>query len=348
MSKTIGNIFDEKLTLVHLRDAYFRTKKNKKKRIGLLKYEMDLEMNLSNLLEKLRNGSYRNGKYRTFTICEPKERMIKALPFEDRIVHQWIVHEFIKPFFVPRFIKTSCACLDGRGTHYAVQTTQKYMRKMKRKYGNYYMVKCDIHKFFYSIDPNILYPILKKKIMDKKLLSLLYQLVYQTGDQVGIPIGNYTSQYFANIYLNEMDYYIKKTFNIKYYVRYMDDFILFVSNKEECRVILKELSTYLKETLHLQLNRKSNYYPSKMGIPFCGYHIFETHRLLIKKCKVKIKQQIRIWNHNYCKNVLSVDDVVLSWNSWIAHSSHCNSYKLQQKMYNRILFKDKLRKPVGK
>lgn len=344
MPKRIKNCFDDKLKLINLRDAFLRTKKNKMRRIGLLKYEMNLEVNLSKLRTALINGTYTNGRYRTFTIYEPKERIIKALPFEDRIVHQWIVHEFIMPFFVPRFIKTSCACLDDKGTHYAVNYTQKYMRNMKRKYGNYYIIKCDISKFFYSIDQDILYNILNTKIKDKKLLSLIKGLIYHSEDNIGIPIGNYTSQYFANIYLNEMDYYIKNNLKVKYYVRYMDDFVMFVKNKEECLFTMDKVSLYLNDKLHLKLNPKSKYYPSKMGVNFCGYHIFETHKLLRKSCKIKIKKKIRKWNKNYLNNKLNIKDVILSWNSWLGHSSHSNSYNIIGKMYDKIIFKYKLRR----
>ena len=145
------------------------------------------------------------GKYRTFKIYEPKERVIRALPYVDRIVHQWYIHEFIKPYIVPRFINDSYACIEGRGTHKAVDKAQEYMRKMKNNYGAYYIVKCDISGFFYNIDKDVLYNILKRFIRDHKLLDITYEFIYNDGEEVGLPIGNYTSQFFANIYMNELD-----------------------------------------------------------------------------------------------------------------------------------------------
>lgn len=120
-----------------------------------------------------------------------------------------------------KFISTTCACIDVRGTHYAVRLTQKYMRTMKRKYHNYYILKLDIKKYFYSIHKDILYNIMCEYISDRRLLELTYKFIYDNDEKVGIPIGNYTSQYFANIYLDKLDKYIKEKLKIKYYVRYM-------------------------------------------------------------------------------------------------------------------------------
>lgn len=148
------------------------------------------------------------GTYFTFKVFEPKEREIKALPFKDRIVHQWYVEEFIKPHIVPRFISTTFACLDDRGTHNAVKEVQHQMQIFKRNYGNFWILKCDIKKFFYNINPYILFQIMKKYISDKPLLYLTQILIFNgpvDKKKIGIPIGNYTSQFFANIYLNELD-----------------------------------------------------------------------------------------------------------------------------------------------
>lgn len=222
MPKSIRNCFDEKLTFVNLLSAHNRAKKNKTNRYELLKFEVDLESNLIKIMNALKNKNYKLGKYRVFTIYEPKERVIKCLPYTDRIVQQWYVHEFIKPYVIPRFINTSCACIDEKGTLYAVNMVQKYMRIMKKKYNNYYVLKLDIKKYFYNIDKSILYDIMRSFIKDKKVLWLTELFIYEGDSSKGIPIGNYTSQYFANIYLSIFDKYIKEELQIKYYVRYMD------------------------------------------------------------------------------------------------------------------------------
>lgn len=149
---------------------------------------------------------------------------------------------------------------------------------------------------------------------------------------------NYTSQFFANIYLNELDQYVKNKLHIKYYTRYMDDFILIFKTKNECIQAKKQIEIFLKEHLHLELNDKSRFYPYKMGVNFCGYRIFTTHRLLRTNSKKKIKRNVKIWNTKYRNGTLNISNAMQSINSWLGHSGHCNSYKLQQKVLNSCEF----------
>lgn len=335
MPKTIRNIFDQKLTFEKLIEAEERASLGKKKRKEIILFEMDLETNITKILNEIKSGNYRFGNYREFIIYEPKKRLIKSLPYRDRIVHQWYIVEFIKPFYFPRFIRDSYACIDNRGTHAAVLRVQKYMRKMKKTYGNYYVLKCDIKKFFYSINIDILISILSKKIKDKKLFEFT-KLILQSKDKKGIPIGNYTSQFFANIYLNELDYYIKDVLKIKYYVRYMDDFILLLDNKEKAKEVNKKINDYVCSKLDLELNRKTRYYPSKEGIDFCGYRIFENYILLRKRFKRKMKKTIKKWNKLYHDNKINMKKMELSYNSFLAHASHANSYNYICKIKDEI------------
>ena len=188
MCKSIKNNFYEKLTFQKLIEAHDRAKQGKMKKTGVLKFELDLETNIMNLYRAIKDGKYKMGKYREFTIYEPKERVIKVLPYIDRVVHQWYIEDFIKPFILKRFIQDTYACIDGRGTHKAIENVQKYMRIMRRKYGDYYVLKCDIKKYFYSIDKDILYNILKRNISDKKLLELTKIFIYDNDSKVGVPI----------------------------------------------------------------------------------------------------------------------------------------------------------------
>jgi len=339
MPKKIKNCFYKYLTFQKLLEAHQRARKNKTYKHEVILFEMNLENNLVNLLNNIKNNRYESGTYRTFKVYEPKERVIKSLPYIDRIVHQWYVEEFLKPFIIPKFIDTSFACLEDKGTHKAVETVQKFMRIYKRNHGDFWILKCDISKFFYSIEPNILYNIMKKHIDDKALLNFTKKLIFNDpSEELGIPIGNYCSQYFANIYLNELDMFVKHTLHIKYYVRYMDDFILLLNNKQECIKIKKLIEDFLNKNLELKLNYKSRYYPNKMGVNFCGYRIFETHRLLRLNSKKKIKLNVKRWNKLYSKNCLDLPNTMMRLNSWIAHSSHCNSYKLQNKIYKNCNF----------
>ena len=191
MPKKIKNCFYKNLTFNKLMEAHYRAKKHKTYKTEIIKFELNLENNITNLLNSIKNKKYRLGAYHSFKIYEPKERIIKSLPYIDRIVHQWYVEEFIKPYILPRFINTSFACLENKGTHKAVDEVQKQLRIFKRNYGDFWILKCDVKKFFYSIDPNILFSILKKYIADKELLNFTKLLIYdrrETSENVGIPI----------------------------------------------------------------------------------------------------------------------------------------------------------------
>lgn len=331
MSKTIKNCFYEKLTFENFLQAHIRASQGKKSKKEIILFEMDLENNIIRMMNEIKEGRYHFGKYREFLVYEPKERLIKSLPYRDRVVHQWYVEEFIKPYFYKRFINDTYACLDNRGTHKAVFRAQHQMRLMKRQYGRYYILKCDVKKYFYSINKDILFNILKKRISDKKLLEFS-KLILNDGQKIGIPIGNFTSQYFANIYLNELDHFVKEQLQIKHYIRYMDDFILLLRTKEEAKFCLNEIDCFLHNHLDLSLNRKSKYYPSNLGIDFCGYKIFETHILLRKRFKRKFKKSIRLWYKLKSQNKFYHTKFLLSLNSYKGHACHCNSYHFISKM----------------
>ena len=335
MSKTIKIKYDDNLTFYNLLKAHVRTSKNKNNKKCVMKFNIDLETNILSILNSLKKDTYRLGNYFVFKIYEPKERIISALPYKDRIVQNWYIEEFIKPYIVPRFINDSYACIEGKGTHKAVYKTQKYMRLMKRQYNSYYIIKCDIAKYFYSIDKDILFKIMKKYIKDEKLIKITKIFIYDSFGK-GIPIGNYTSQSFANIYLNELDKYVKEKLKVKYYIRYMDDFIILEKGKVKAKLLLKEISIFLNKELHLNLNNKSRIYPNKMGINFCGYRIFETHILLRNRSKKKIKNNIKIWKKLYINNKINYKKMELSFNSWLGHARHANSFNLINKVYDSL------------
>ena len=341
MPKKIKNCFYKNLTFEKLFQAHKRAKIHKSYKNEVINFEINLENNLVNLLNNIKNKKYHLGNYFEFTIYEPKERLIKALPYVDRIVHQWYVEEFIKPDIVPKFIDTSFACLKDKGTHKSANEVQKQMRIINRNIGNFWVLKCDIKKFFYNIDTNVLYNIMKKYIQDKELLAFTKLLIFDKRifiDNIGIPIGNYTSQFFANIYLNELDQFVKRTLKLKYYTRYMDDFILLLPTKKDCIKIKSQIEVFLNNKLHLCLNEKSKYYPASMGVNFCGYRIFTTHKLLRLNSKKKIKKNVKNWNTAFYNKTLDIPLTIQKLNSWSGHAIHCNSYNLRQKIYNSCDF----------
>ena len=228
-----------------------------------------------------------------FYVTQPKLRRIEKSKYIDRIVHRWYVNSFIEPYFIPQFIETSYACLKGRGMHKACLDLQKAMKHCKNIWQEYYILKMDIKKYFENIDKNILYKILERKIKDKKVQWLTKEIIYSNAGEKGLPIGNYTSQMFANIYLNEMDQYIKHNLKCKYYYRYMDDGALLVKTKEEAKEKLGKIRKFLEENLKLELNQKTQIFKSKQGVNFCGYKINEYRLKIRDRGKRKLKKKVK-------------------------------------------------------
>ena len=340
--RSIRNSFYKNLTFSNLLYSYNKTKVGKSYIFEVLFFEYNLEINLANLLNSIATFNYNIGSYKSFIIYEPKKRVIRCLPFIDRIVQTWYVEFFLKPFFVPRFIYDSYACIENKGTHKAIFRLKYFMNKMKNKYNDYYVIKFDISKFFESIDKDILFNILSKRINDKYLLNFTYNIIYSYKDK-GIPIGNYSSQYFANIYLNELDYYVKFNLKIKCYCRYMDDFIILVKDKSTARNIYNLIERFIFDKLNLKLNPKSKYFPNKEGCNFLGFTIYEDYILLNNKFKKKIYKKIKIWNYLYSNNMLDIKNFVLSYNSYMGHIKHSNSYYFKCNIDNKILLLNTLK-----
>ncbi len=197
------------------------------------------------------------------------------------------------PYFVPRFVETSYACLKNRGMHKACLDVQKAMLHCKRIWKEYYILKMDVRKYFENIDKDILFSILQKKIVDKKLLWLLKEIIYSNARENGLPIGNYTSQMFANIYLNELDQHVKHKLHCKYYFRYMDDSLILLKTKQEAKEVLQKIELFLEGNLGLELNSKTQILKNKQGVNFCGYKINEYRLKLRDKGKRKLKKKVK-------------------------------------------------------
>lgn len=268
MPKTIKNIYDNSVSFENLLKAHKKARCGKREKKKIILFELKLEQELLELEKQLKNGTYKHGGYTKFKIYEPKERIIMASEYKDRVVHRWYVEKFIKPFFVPQFMATSYAGIEGRGMHKAPKDVQKAIRSAKSKWKNYYILKMDVTKYFQNIDKRILGEILKRKMKDKKLLWLTREILLSTEGMVGLPLGNYTSQIFANIYLNELDQYVKHKLKCKYYYRYMDNMVIMCENKEIAKDILNKITKFLKENLKLTLNSKQEFLKIYKGLIF--------------------------------------------------------------------------------
>lgn len=329
---------EDKLTIEAIYRAHCRARKGKTTRSSVVDVDLRPMVYVTHILNVLRDGIYVPSRFREFTVTDPKKRLVLALPYVDRIVHQWLIEEFIKPYYLPRFIKDSYACIPGRGSHAAVKCIQGYMRDMCQRQGKYYIVKMDISKYFYNIDRDVLFKILKRVITNPQLLDLLHTIIFSDEAHVGIPIGNYTSQYFANIYLNELDQYCKHNLGVKYYVRYMDDFILLAPNKRKARRWYRAIQRYAEGYLHLKLNPKSCFYPSSHGLDFVGYKIMNNCLRLRQRSKRKLNNIIWNYQHDYTTEA----DFVTSIAAWLGHAKHANAKTYIRKRlwpYRDILLK---------
>lgn len=327
--KTHKNLFQEVCKYENLYNAYLKARRCKNDVAEVLKFTYNLERELLKLQHELRKQTYRTGEYRHFIIFEPKERKISALPFRDRIVHHAICN-IIEPIFEKCFIYDSYACREGKGTHAGANRIQKFIRKVG---SDYYVLKFDVSKYFPSVDHEILKQIIRRKIADRKLLGLLDSIIDSA--EKGIPIGNLTSQLFANIYLNKLDEYIKYELKIKYYIRYMDDFVILHESKQYLHKTKEEIRLFLA-SMRLTLHpKKVNVFPLTLGVDFLGYRIFNNHRLVRKSTVKRFLKNVKRKIKKYDSGIINFDKLMESFNSWEAYMSHGNSCNLKKSLYQR-------------
>ncbi len=358
MAKKLRNIFSEIIDFENLYIATNEAKKGKRYRRDVLEFNTNLEENLITIQNELIYKTYEVGRYREFFVYDPKKRLIMALPFKDRVV-QWAIYRVLYPIYDKQFIYDSYGCRVGKGTHKAADRLQYWLRQVNRKPQKYYYLKLDISKYFYRINHKILLDILKNKIEDEDLIWLLDTIINSEDvpfglpagmepDQcseedrlfdVGIPIGNLTSQLFANIYLNELDQYVKHKLGIHYYVRYMDDIIILVDDKKYLHEIKTDIEVFLKEVLDLDLNNKTAIRPISCGIEFVGFRVWATHRKLKKKTLKKIKRKFKMLQKAYSEGSKDFEEINQSVQSYLGIMQHFDSYNFKAKLLNDTIFR---------
>lgn len=333
MPKTIRNEFDKYLTYENLMKAHIESRKSKCRKPEIIRFNLRQEEYIMWLYNELKNETYKHGGYKEFYVTEPKLRKIEKSRYIDRIVHRWLVDNFLQRAFVSQFIYSSFACIKDKGMHKAAFYVQKCMKSAKMKWGDYYILKTDVAKYFNNIDKQILLNILKRKIKDKKLIWLINEILYAQLREKGIEIGNYTSQVFANIYLNEVDQYIKHELKIKYYARYLDDSILILHTKQEARFALEKIRTFLKEKLKLELNSKTQIFKGKQGVNFCGYKINEYRLKLRNKGKRKLKDKVKSLKRKIKNGEMNSNEAhVLLAGNW-GYVKWANIHNLEEKLF---------------
>ena len=334
--------FEQIVSAENLFLAWDEFRRGKQAKADVMKFEWQLEENIFGLQRELSAGHYKHGPYRAFYITDPKQRLIHKASVRDRILHH-AIFKILNPVFEPTFIANSFSCRVGKGTHKGVVTLAKILRRVSQNHtGPCYALKCDIFKFFASVDHGILLGILARHVKDKDTLRLLAAIIGSFNTErtpgKGLPIGNLTSQLFANIYMNEFDQFIKHELKVKDYVRYTDDFVIVSDNIEYLWLLLPKIQKFLGDALALSLH------PSKItirkfsqGIDFLGYVILPHHIRLRTKTKRRLQHKLGDRNAHYMLGAITSQSLNQSWQSYLGVLSHSNSYKLAQKLIKKQL-----------
>lgn len=334
-------------------ERYLECRRNKRNTFNALKFEFNAEENILKLSITLKDHSYRPSRSLLFAAVKPKLREIFAADFYDRVVHHILVKELEK-IWEPTFIHDSYACREEKGTHIAVVWLQKFLRQISKN-GNIrsYYLQLDIRDFFPSIDKQILFSILKNKIKDPDILWLTELVVFWDCTQSyllrgnrrllldipinkslfgkynhrGLPIGNLTSQFFANVYLNELDQFVKHNLKVKHYIRYVDDFVILAMDKNELENIKVKVDKFLSERLNLNLHPKRHkLLPRSNGIDFLGYVIRPKYILVRRRVVNNLKSKLKQFKD---RNSKQFNNMVASY---LGHLNWANSYSLAKEM----------------
>ena len=352
MPKSFRNLWPEVVDWANLLIAYQRCRRRKRYKMGATEFDSCWESNLLQLQRELSTLEYRPGPYRHFFVYEPKERRISAAPFRDRVVHHAIIN-VMEPRLDRRFIFDSYACRRGKGTHRAIRRAQYYMRKYP------WFLKTDIVKFFPNVDHEILMGQLCRVFPDERLLTVLSRIIesgeginrdqqtqsFFPGDDLfaltrkrGLPIGNLTSQFLANAYLDPLDHFIKETLRVPGYVRYADDLLLLDKDKARLAEMRTAVSEFL-QTLRLRLHRhKTQIAPSEHGLTYLGFRVRPNSRRLSQDNLRRFRRRTRRQRWLRRSGRIATADVKVSLMSWLRHGKFGNCKGVTNDLLNALRF----------
>ncbi len=352
MPKTFKGLYAQIYGFEHLLAAYRRARRGKRGRPDVAAFEFRWEEHLLHLATELHAGRYRPGAYRSFTVTESgKRRVISAAPFRDRVVHHALC-ALLEPIFEPRFIHDSYASRPHKGTHAAIDRAQHFAR------GHQYALQVDVQQFFPSVDHAILRTIVARHIADAQIMNLIdlilaggaealrdaYQMTYFPGDDIfaatrprGLPIGNQTSQFWANCYLHPLDLFIKQELGCRAYVRYCDDMILFADDRltlHQWRAAIIKRTAALRLTIHAG---RAQVVPVETGLPFLGWRIFPYRRRLKRRNVIAFTRRFGRLRVRYAAGRCSFDQMKAAVRGWIAHAAHGNTLGLRRSLLKKLL-----------
>jgi len=346
----------------NLISAYYQYRKRKRLKYSAAKFEFSLEKEIINLERLLKKYSWKPLPFSVFVVTDPKIREVFAAEFRDRVVHH-LLYNYLSPIFEGKFIFDSYACRKQKGTHRAVKRLSSFLRKIttnNRKKAFY--LQADVQNFFPSINHDILFNLIQKYVKNSDILWLAKAIIYYDCTQnpikkgrlslftsipphkslfnippgQGLPIGNLTSQFFANVYLNELDQFIKHSLGCKYYVRYVDDFVILDKNKENLYRLKREIDEFLQRRLFLKLHPdKCVIQDVNKGIDVLGYLIKPTHILVRKRVVKNFKKKLFQFQKDLPQNKVGLNLILSSINSYYAHFNHADSYKLRKHLWKK-------------
>ncbi|MDX1984578.1 MAG: reverse transcriptase/maturase family protein [Bryobacteraceae bacterium] len=338
----VGGLWPQITAFENLMEAARAAARGKRKRPDVARFLLNLEPELHTLRQQLLDGTYTPGEYRTFMIYEPKPRLISAAPFRDRVVHHALTR-VLEPVFERRFTDDSFACRKGFGTHAAIARARHACARYP------YVLKCDIRKYFPAIDHAILQEVLAHTVKCRPTLDLAAKIIagsnpqaeviaYFPGDDLftpyerrrGLPLGNQTSQFFANVYLNPLDHYIRRELRPLEYIRYCDDFLVFAESKRDLREARAAIVGFLCG-LRLEIHSgKSRIYHAADGVTFLGWRIFPTRTRLVRGNVMRFRQRMGILQRRFSSGRIGWQDVRTSVRAWIAHAATGDTWRLRQ------------------
>lgn len=309
-------LFEKVIDIENIKLADRKARVNKPNNYGIKLFDEKREENLLQLQRELAEETYRTGEYDVFKIYKPKEREIARLQYRHRIVHHAVMN-IMEPIWVAAFTSNSYSCIKGRGIHKCLNDVRKALKDEKQ---TKYCLKIDIQKFYPTINRKKLMEIIGRKIKDVKMMRLHSEIINSAPGTTGVPIGNYLSQFYANLYLTYFDHWIKEEKQVRHYFRYCDDMVIFAESKSQLHELLSEMKSYLKDELSLTVKQNYQVFPvESRGVDFVGYRIYHTHTLLRKSIK---KGMIRKKNN---------EKSITSYGGWAVH---CNSVNLFRKTLN--------------
>jgi len=344
--KTYHHLYSQVCSTENLLLAFKKARKGKTLLEYVVVFEKDLDSNLAVLRTELLLHSYRPLPLQTFILRDPKTRKISVSNFRDRIVHHAICN-VLEPLFDRIFIFDSYANRKKKGTLAAIKRLEYFINKVghnktiitkfpeKMKVRGFYL-KCDIKKYFDNINHKIMLKLINTKVRDKELLFLIKTILnnYHCKEQgFGMPLGNLTSQFLANVYLNELDQFVKRELKAKYYTRYVDDFVIVHNDIKTLHFYKEKIDLFLNHSLCLSLNKdKSIIQPLSRGVSFLGFRIFPYHKILKKKSIQLFYQKIAIFNENFQLKVIDYDPIYNYLEGWLAYSKQANTFNIRNRI----------------